>query len=238
MEGLWLEWRVMDGMDAFIQQLSWQRPGPWLVLSLVLGGGIARWVAVEHRARRWWIGGYQVLVPYAALLVGAVSPRLMGLTGIDWRVTLVQGLWVALLLLGFTVLVRMAWQRGMAIFPETSPREDPPGGSHRFLGAVAQEFHWCFLRGGLAEIGMGIAVGPPLYLATWLAVGLALPELLGRERSAMGRLAGGTVLLLTSVLFLYTRNFWLGALVHWAARSLLSWGSGGRSKGPISPHRA
>ncbi len=227
----------MDGMDAFIQQWSWQRPGLWLVLSLVLGGVAARWVPVEQRARRWWIWGHQVLVPYAALLVGAVSPRLMGLSGIDWRVTLVQGLWVALVLLGFTALVRVALQRGLAVFPGASPA-DPPGGGHRLLAAAAQEFHWCFLRGGLAEIGMGMAGAPPVYLATWLAVGLALPELLGRERSAMGRLTGAAVLLLTSVLFLYTRNFWLGTLVHWASRSLLSWGSGSRSKGSAPPHRA
>ncbi len=225
----------MDGMGPFIQQLSWQRPGLWLVLSLVLSGVAAWWTPVEHRARRWWIWGHQVLVPYAALLVGAVSPRLMGLTGIDWRVTLVQGIWVALVLLGFTALVRVALQRGLAASPWTSSASNA-GGFHRFLAAAAQEFHWCFLRGGLTEIGMAVDAARPAYLATWLAVGLALPELLGRERSAPGRLAGVTVLLLTSVLFLYTRNFWLGVLVHWAARSLLSWGSEDRPESSTPHH--
>lgn len=205
----------------WIQELSWQRPGFWLLLSLVAGTTSAWTVAQSHPLRPWWALIRRVLLPYIALLLGAVSPRLIGLTGVDWRITLTQGVGLAFLLLLLTGIVRLALGEMLAAPADDAILRERPG--LRWLHAFALEFHWCFLRGGLAEIlvtGLGVDRPGP---AVWLALGLALPELLGEERTALGRLMAVTVLVLTSVLFLYTRNFWLCALVHGLIRTLLAW---------------
>jgi hypothetical protein len=161
---------------------------------------------------------YWLLLPYMALLVGAVSPRLMGLYWFDWRATLEVG---AGLLLAIGTLAVAAWLFAM---PRT---QAAIGGrwSERLLVvflAGAEEWYWCFVRAALWQIALALPAldAPPIYWSVWGGALLVLPLALLLQPSGPQRLVKVVILVVTSVLFLYTRNFWLCWLVH-AALALL-----------------
>jgi hypothetical protein len=96
------------------------------------------------------------------------------------------------------------------------------------LQAGVEEWHWCFLRGAVSEM---IQNGVPLlaisnYWVVWVAGGIAgLEVLMSRPallRTPLGRLLKLCQLLSTTVLFFYTRNFWLCWFLHTAIAMLFS----------------
>jgi hypothetical protein len=147
-----------------------------------------------------------------ALLVGAVSPRLMGLYWFDWRATLEVG---AGLLLAIGALAVAAWLFAL-------PRAQAANRgrwSERLLVvflAGAEEWYWCFVRAALWEIALALPglEAPPIYLSVWGGALLVLPLALLLQPPGPQRLVKLVILIVTSVLFLYTRNFWLCWLVH------------------------
>ncbi|MEZ4676546.1 MAG: hypothetical protein R2932_20170 [Caldilineaceae bacterium] len=82
--------------------------------------------------------------------------------------------------------------------------------------AGAEEFHWCFLRGALWEILQGAILQSDQagYWAIWLAALMALPGILRFQTTLLTRLIKVILLLLTTILFVYTQNFWLCWLLH------------------------
>ncbi len=191
---------------------GFSQPGFWLVLSLV--GAVILLVArniVPPAARPWLAPLYWLLVPYMALLMGAVSPRLMGLYWFDWRATFQVG---AGLLLAIGALAVVVW-----LF--AAPRAPASGGRWGYrlqavLLAGAEEWYWCFVRAALWEIALALPElsAPPLYWAVWGGALLVLPLSLLLQPTGLQRLVKLVILVVTSVLFLYTRNFWLCWLVH------------------------
>ena len=106
---------------------------------------------------------------------------------------------------------------------------------------VIQQFYWCFLRGALGELFILSAVnfGQAEYWANWLAAFLVLPDLPVRSGTPVERLSHVTALVVTTVLFIYTRNFWLCALAHSAIltifRTVLSSHTGTTTTGGSGP---
>lgn len=214
--------------DWWIGQLHPLRPGFWLLLSfgLSLLALVAGRVLPPHY--RWWLRvGRWTLTPYLGLLVGGLSPRLMGLSGLDW----VAGL-------GLGVGLIFAIWLFLALFQATLHREesDPhrPGGLpiwQLLTDAGAQEFHWTFLRGAVWELLLALPAPPELpgYWAVWLATALALPGVFAHPRQTPQQLIRLLLLLTTAVLFFYTRNFYLCWLLHASATFLMGQGrlSGG-----------
>ena len=200
---------------------SFSEPGFWLVIAFVAAVVllIARhYVGAPWRA--WLAPAYWFFIPYLALLVGAVSPRLMGLYWIDWRTTFQVG---AGLLLVIGMLAVLAW---LFVLPRA---DSSPGrsGSQRMLWiglAGAEEWFWCFLRAALWEIAWAApqARVAPLYLAVWGAALLALPLVLLLQENGRLRLVKLSILVVTTVVFLFTRNFWLCWLVHAALAVLFT----------------
>ncbi len=196
--------------------------GHWLALSFLLAGltaGLARLFAAELegtiRVVRW------ITLPYLGLLLGELSPRAMGISYIDWSLGLRIGLVV---LVGMSVLLAIVrtW-----LHNEKSP---PPGGRSpgpfpliTWIESGAQEFHWCFLRGAALEllISLPAAGQPPQYWSTWLGAAFALPGVILHSRQSSDRLATAAILLSTTSLFLYTRNFWLSWLLHAGIRAVI-----------------
>lgn len=208
--------------DWLLTQLHWQRPGFWLLLSFI-GSFVllfASWrLSAERRhglrLARWF------LIPYLGLIAGGLSPRLMGLTHLDWvaglslGVALIFAIWVLLLLIRATVQV------------EDTPGQDQPlrllTMPEQIIWAGAQEFHWAFLRAASWEILLASPLSPetPGYWAMWIASLLALPGIFVQYNRTSQRLITGVVLMTTAILFFYTRNFWLCWLLHATSQLLL-----------------
>jgi hypothetical protein len=88
----------------------------------------------------------------------------------------------------------------------------------------AEEFFWSFLRGAFWEIALTLpnVVEVPAYWAVWMAALLALPLVIVLQPSGSRRLAKLTILVVTSVVFFFTRNFWLCWFLHAAIWLLLA----------------
>jgi hypothetical protein len=102
--------------------------------------------------------------------------------------------------------------------PSAQPANDGgwPQRAAWVIQAGGEEWFWCFLRAAFWELLLAWpqAVTLPLYAAIWAAGGLALPLALALQPDSARRVIKLAVLLVTSTLFLYTRNFWLCWLIH------------------------
>mgnify|MGYP003385887586 CR=1 FL=1 len=61
---------------------------------------------------------------------------------------------------------------------------------------------------------MQFSLDVPSYWSIWIAAALALPFSLLHQPTAYHRLVKAAILVMTSILFFYTRNFWLCWAVH------------------------
>lgn len=194
-----------------VSQLRPDAPGFWLLLDLLIALGLlmaAAWAPMQRRALlralRW------LLIPYVALLAGAVSPQWMGLSGINWQAGLTLGLGFVGALLALLALMRLT-QRDAA----AAPPADGATVIYSLLAAGLEQFHWSFQRGALLLLLPSWPGGleSPAYWATWAAALLALPGVVFHT-PGVARLYKGLALVATAILFFYTRNFWLCWLLH------------------------
>lgn len=209
--------------DWFFDQLHWQRPGFWLLLSFVTSVVFLftyRFLLPERHAQlrigRWFF------IPYLGILFGGISPRLMGLSDIDWVAGLGTGVALIFVVLVILVLIRATLHLDGSTSEERSPAA-PVNRLQQVAMAGAQEFHWTFLRAGIWELMLlaPIAYQQPEYWSIWIASLLALPGIFAQYERTSQRLIACVVLLTTAILFLYTRNFWLAWLLHASAQMIL-----------------
>jgi len=218
--------------EWILSQLTPTAPGFWLALSLLtLPVALFLGVRISERSRRWLYAARWVLIPYAGLLAGGLSPRLMGLSKIDWATTLSLGM---ALFFGLTALAF-----GVRIFiASTEKAED---GGHGVLVSEtragwatsmilvlmigAEQFHWTFIRGAIWELLLTWPQplsGRLAYWAIWIATILTLPGVWLQPISIPRKLIKSTLLVMTAIVFFYTRNFWLAWLLHVTAWFLLT----------------
>ena len=202
------------------------QPGFWIVLSFAL------WLPIKLTASRWsarklrWLNlARWVLIPYAGLMAGSLSPRLMGLINIDWYMTLGIGVALTMAMLAMIVLIRLLVHGREENNPASLVKKEPMTASERgtwAAGAVtvivsgAEQFHWTFLRGAIWEILLlsQSTIDQPGYWAAWIAAFLALPEVLLQPLQPMQRLVKVAILAMTTILFIFTQNFWLCWAFH------------------------
>ncbi|MCX6049920.1 MAG: hypothetical protein NT075_32890 [Chloroflexi bacterium] len=197
---------------------SLQAPGIWLLLSLIASALLL--LLKQQLTTNWharltiglWIG-----IPYLGLLLGGLSPRLIGLSAVDWVASLGLGLGLLFIMVLLLMLVRSTMP-----MPRTNdPSVQTPLATYvsQTLQHGAQEFHWCFYRGAIWELLQMMPNPPalPAYWAVWLAALFALPGALIRPSYAPQRLLLIGIVIATTVLFFYTHNFWLCWLLHTAA---------------------
>lgn len=203
-------------------------PMGWLLADIVFGVIVLLVYPFIPSAYRLSIQNVRwVFIPYLALLLGGISPRLMGLSGINWLISFGLGLGLIVTVAGFVVLVRSTTDFSAPdTFAATTDKNQLGrslfGSSRRSLSlaplfyAGAEEFHWSFLRGALWESQQGhtTLLDQPTYWAIWLAAFLAVPTILRFHTSFLSRLFKLILLLLTTTLFIYTQNFWLCWLLH------------------------
>jgi|GEM_PF-601180 len=228
----------------------WQGPLGWLGISLICGSCLFFFYQrTPLRYRPILCNARWIVIPYLGLLTGGISPRLMGLTGINWFASFGFGL----VLIG-GVLVVLIIVRSVTAFPvANAPVAHAPAeaaGSQNYLtprtaaalpvslvAIGAEEFHWAFLRSALWEIFLAFPLLAPQagYWAAWMAVLLALPEALRYQTSFSQRICKCALLVTTTVLFLFTRNLWLSWLLHVLGWTLLAPASKDE-KSPSSTH--
>ncbi len=208
-------------------------PSPliWIAFSLISGALLfllSDWLTEKQRqyafVARW------VIIPYLGLVDGSLSPTLMGLSNIDRLVSMGLGIGLLFAVVALLILVRVS------IPAPILPSSNPPATSttnhyhalprrvsfdwkwnlQAVLVAGAEEFQWVFLRGAIWEVLLfwPMLTSLPAYTAVWSAAILALPESLLRVRDGWARFLQIVTLTVTSVLFFYTRNFWLCFSIH------------------------
>jgi hypothetical protein len=192
------------------------------VLLSALLFAVQDYIPVRWRQPVWL--AHWLLVPYLGLLVGGLSPRLMGLTRIDWPASLGLGLGLMVGVVVLLVLVRAVvdLSEQPAPLPESPPT--PVSGwrifSDTLLWSGGAEFHWAFLRGAFWEILLSLPtpLALPAYWAIWCAALLAAVEILAARPGFVTGLLHLVTLVTTSILFFYTRNFWLCWALHTAVQ--------------------
>jgi hypothetical protein len=188
-----------------------------------------------------------LLPPPAAWRFGALSPRLMGLTGIDWVAGLGDGAPLACLIIGLLIF-------GWLVYRHTLPgdrsrtRAERVGATLRApVDAALLQWHWAFYRAltiallpimaGVLEsnefllpLGRQLAAAP-LYWGSWLGLALIALEWAlnpfaraelhrpGRQEIALLRVA---LAIATTALFTLTPNFWLLLFCHLAVETVIA----------------
>lgn len=221
----------------------WQPPLGWLGASVLAGLCLLLLCQqVPPIYRRSLRNARWLVIPYLGLITGGISPRLLGITGINWfasfgfGLVLIGGMLVVLVIIrsviAFSVTATALATAPVAVSPATRPHPPPllPGTArqqryatsltHSFFNLGAEEFHLAFLRSALWELLLTTspAITQAGYWAAWVALALALPETLYYQTTFAQRFCKGALLVATTVLFIFTRNFWLSWLLH-----LLGW---------------
>ena len=216
----------------------WQAPLGWLSASLLCGlCFMLLFPQIPRPYRRPLRNAGWIVIPYLGLITGGISPRLLGLTGINWSASFGFGLVLIGSVLVVLVIIRSVMAFSLASVPATAlpahssqPGPVTPhtyqrsayatGFSISLLDIGAEEFHLAFLRSACWELLLGIPLlsAQANYWAAWVGLALALPEALYHQPSVMQRLYKGVLLVTTTVLFIFTRNLWLSWLLH-----LLGW---------------
>jgi ABC-type phosphate/phosphonate transport system permease subunit len=154
----------------------------------------------------------------------------MGVMYIEWRNSLTVGVGLALAMIALAGVARITLLSRQHTGDDTaSPAPDRDGFAGSIGGSIAgsigisgaEEWFWCFLRAAVEETLLltQLSLDLPAYWSIWIAATLALPfSLLSRSNAyhvnAYHWLVKGAILVMTSILFFYTRNFWLCWAVH------------------------
>ena len=161
---------------------------------------------------------------YVALLVGVLSPRLMGLSQIDLGTGLGLGALFATLSVGVLLAAGLTYRRTRYTGSPYASLGQAVGTSVRLvLESGALQWHWAFYRSAIIAAAAGMGLSSPVYWGAWLAVGWiclegALSPFLWRDLRTPGlaeiRMLRGVLLFATTVVYLLSRNFWLAWALH------------------------
>jgi hypothetical protein len=222
----------------------------WLVLR-VLGkrrGAPAVPVLGVLSALAWLLVSlFFLLPPPAAWRFGALSPRLMGLTGIDWVGSLRAGAPLVFVIIGLLIFGWLVYRRSLA-GDRSRKRVARVGATLRApIDAALLQWHWAFYRalaialvpvvaGALASSEILRPLGSqlmaaPLYWGSWLGLALIAGEWAlnpfaraelqrpGQRETALLRVV---LAIATTALFTVTPNFWLLLIAHLAVETVIA----------------
>jgi hypothetical protein len=168
--------------------------------------------------------GWLIGPGYAALLLGDLSPRVMGLSQIDLGAGLGLGALFAVLSLAVLLSAGLTYRRtSYASQPYASLGSAIVVSVRLVLEAGALQWHWAFYRSAVIAALAAVGWRNPVYWGAWMAVGViclegALSPFLWRDLRTPGlaerRLLRGVLLVATTVVYLLSRNFWLAWALH------------------------
>lgn len=199
----------------------------WVVLECLV---ILVWLVFQFKISIKWYAFIRLVrlaaIPYSALLLGQISPRDMGLTGYDWSSSLALGSLIMVAMLALWIGVRTTGTSASADPPEQPLLEHSnvslwPNRGLLVLLSGGVELNWSFWRASGVQIlsYVPMPIQSPAYWGIVLAFLIVLPDTLRATTSHIGRILNAAILIATSVLFLFTKNFWLCWILH----LLLQW---------------
>lgn len=207
----------------------------WLALGLAVSLGINLAAKrVSYSTRHSLCIGYRLIIPYWGLLVGAVSPYLMGLSNINWETTLGIGAGLSFAIIMILALINITLSSGQSHIAEDQSKIQPGFITHNSLptditspfasrhlsngaaASVAEQFYWAFVRATIWEFLLRLEpqIQLPAYHALWLTGLIALPDMLMHTKNQQNRITKLCIFIATSIVFFFTHNFWLCALLH------------------------
>ena len=223
----------------------------WLALGLILkrSGKRRTGPAGSLLAAPAWllVSLFFLLPPPAAWRFGALSPRLMGLDGIDWVESLRAGTPLACLIAGLLIFGWLVYRHSLS-GDRGRTRAGRVGATLRApIDAALLQWHWAFYRalaiallplvaGALASTEILLPVGrqlaeAQLYWGSWLGLALIALEWAlnpfaraalrrpGQREIALLRIALAVV---TTALFTLAPNFWLLLICHLAVETVIA----------------
>lgn len=238
-------------MSALITTLNSISPLlPWVLASMAVYtlAATALWLLVRRSGPDGWLSGALRSIPgqlalwlirvlwlvgpgYAALLLGLLSPRIMGLSQIELGWGLGRGVLFAAGALAVLLAAGLSYRRTRA---GQSPYLTFSHGLAvtvlLVVEAGALQWQWAFYRSAMIDALGTVAAPAAVYWGTWLAAALlvaqgALNPWLWRDLRIAGlaerRVLRAALLGATSVLYLLSRNFWLAWALHGAAVAIL-----------------
>ena len=237
-------------------------PAVWLVgsfLSVVAATNLT-WLAIRHRpglarllhgplAPLGWLvmALFYLLPPYLGIREGVLSPYTLGLTEVDWRTTLSDGMALSGIIIGGLVFGWLLYRRSLpeGLLPRGMARLIPA--LRAPIEAMLHQWHWMFYRAAVAEwlvfkplsapgvpalAGVRNALqGDPLYWGAWLGLVVVYLEMgldpfsrstLRRSGAAHALIRRVIVAGVTTGLFVVTRNLWLCLIVHVTVETLVA----------------
>ncbi len=188
-----------------------------------------------------------LLPPPAAWRFGALSPRLMGLTGLDWVRSLRAGAALMFVIIGLLIFGWLVYRRSLS-GDRGRTRVARIGATLRApIDAALLQWHWAFYRAlaiALIPVVAGVLASSeilrplgsqlleaPLYWGSWLGLALIALEWAlnpfaraGLRRSGQRETALLRVVLAitTTALFTLTPNFWLLLIVHLTVETVIA----------------
>ncbi|HIC89529.1 MAG TPA: hypothetical protein EYP04_09030 [Anaerolineae bacterium] len=230
-----LNWRTEPGLWVLSSVLvyilaTWLT---WLLMPWLQSHRPARLPQIQTAGLRWGLQlAYLAGPAYLTLLLGIVSLRHMGLGELDWVRSLGVGGTIALISLTLLLLVAWAYRRALAAHPAPPVAHQVPQPPLGVLGlliqAAAEQLHWALYRATairwLLNLPANVSLldikpaADPTYWGSWIGLGLVCAEWLltptfytdlrwsGQAEDRYRRLA---LLLLTTVLFYFSRNLYL-----------------------------
>jgi len=222
----------------------------WLVLRVLRkrSGAPAVPVLGVLAALAWLLVSlFFLLPPPAAWRFGALSPRLMGLTGIGWVGSLRAGAPQVFLIVGLLIFGWLVYRRSLSGDRGRSRAERIGATLRAPVDVALLQWHWAFYRalaiallpimaGALASSEILHPLGrhllaAPLYWGSWLGLALIALEwaLNPFARAELKRPGQREIALLrvvlaiaTTALFTMTPNFWLLLTAHLAVETVIA----------------
>ena len=176
---------------------------------------------------------YFIGLPYLALILGILTPKLLGLTGlehftlINWdapalalqlqqAVTLLLITWLldinTTLLAGLLALLLMEgiWLN-LTRYGLACPQVQTP-----VIWILYNALHWAFYRALFwfitGSLYLGVVLGTGVIIVEWMVAGWQHRQQTARQQQFI---ANTIILLLTATVFYYSPNLWLLLPVHW-----------------------
>jgi len=213
--------------------------GPWLAASLLswlIAATLARrserfqaWAASSTQPVLWTaIALVVLLLPFAAWRAGAISPYYLGLSELNWLLTLGRGSLIAALVAGTVMAGWLLYRREMQPLPTAPSVAWLP-----LLQSALLQWHLAFYRAAAIELLPTGSASESFYWGSWLGLLLvagevaAFPEfaralrIQGKLESALRQIV---LAVATTGLFVITRNFWACLTCHLAVEgAILLW---------------
>lgn len=166
--------------------------------------------ALGHLLR--WL--YYLALPYATLMLGYNTARALGVWNLDWLAALPAAIGLAV---GSAIVILWVWRPYARTEHPHALDESRWNWARHIVELIYQQAHWAFYRSGpvlwLGDYYLGSLAG----LALALIEGWTNPSVRESARDttrADAPLRTGSLAVVSTVLFIFTQNFWYCLALH------------------------